>query len=46
MPLEAATGIIGDATMNLAERLDLATGMDACGNLVCATAVTVCAVAQ
>ena len=44
--LEAATGIAGDASMDLALHFDTATGMDVCGPVTCATALTVCGSAQ
>jgi len=44
--VEAATGIAGDASLDVALHIDCATGMDVCGPVVCATAVTVCGAAQ
>ena len=43
---QTATGAQFDATIDIAKRVDMATGFDACGGIVCATALTVCGVAQ
>lgn len=41
-PVEAATGLIGDGSAHFAKNVYHATGMDVCGPLVCATAITSC----
>lgn len=45
-PLYGATGLIVIADSSFGGRLDCATGIDACGNIVSATALTVCGSAQ
>ena len=45
-PLQTASGLHVDTTADFGEFVDMATGFAACGPGVCATALTVCAVAQ
>jgi len=45
-PLYGATGVTLAADVSIGLRLDCATGIDVCGPVTAATAVTVCGAAQ